>query len=84
MNAVQPGQSMEEVYTDIFNRNKNDHQHWHIDNTITFTPFKDTSITEIILQGDAQLLLDNARDATIEKMLIEKRDPKKLEFLELT
>ena len=82
IDAVKQGQSMEEVYTDIFNRNKNDHQHWHIDNTITFTPFKDTSIMEIILRGRAELLLDNARDAAIEKMLIEKRDPKKLKFLE--
>jgi hypothetical protein len=82
IDAVKPDQSIEDVYTDIFNRNKNDHQHWHIDNTITFTPFKDTSIMEIILRGRAELLLDNARDAAIEKMLIEKRDPKKLKFLE--
>ena len=81
MNAVKPDQSIDDVYTEIFNRNKNDFQHWHLDNTITFTPFKDTSIMETILQGNAEQLLNNARDAAIQKKLIAKRDPKKLEFL---
>jgi len=71
---------MEDVYTEILNRNKNDYQHWHLDNTITFTPFKDTAITETILQSSVEQLLSNARDGTIQNKLITKKDPKKLEL----
>ena len=80
MDSVKPGQSLEDVYTDIVNRNKNDYQHWHLENTMTFTPFKDTSITETILQSSVEQLISNAQDATIQNKLIEKLDPRKLKF----
>jgi len=80
MNSIKPNQSMEDVYTEILNRNKNDYQHWHLDNTITFTPFKNTAIIETILQSSVNQLLSNARNGIIQKKLIEKKDRNKLEF----
>ena len=80
MDSVKPSQSLEDVYTNILNRNKNDYQHWHLENTMTFTPFKDTSITETILQSSVEQLISNAQDATIQNKLIEKLDPRKLKF----
>jgi len=39
----------EELYKQILNVNVNDHQWWHLGNTLTWTPFKDLEITKIIL-----------------------------------
>lgn len=62
----------------ILDMNINDHQHWHIDNTISFTPFKDIKLFEPLLGVSKELLVQQAKDARINKMLIEKLDPKKL------
>ena len=63
----------------------NDHQHWHLGNTITFTPFKDIQILKWILELDEQKyiieLIDNIVDARLEKELIAKNDPNLLQFL---
>lgn len=59
----------------------NDHQHWHLGNTITFTPFRDLQILKIVLQLHDQDLERNMADATIQKALIERTDPELLQFL---
>ena len=79
--SVKEGQSLESVYEDVFARNKNDFQHWHIDNTLTFTPFKDTSVTELVLQSSTEQLISQAKNASIQKELIRKIDGGKLRFL---
>lgn len=59
----------------------NDHQHWHLGNTITFTPFRDLQILKIVLQLHDQDLERNMADATVQRALIERTDPELLQFL---
>ena len=62
----------------ILNRNINDHQHWHLDKTITFTPFKDIDILSLILTISKELLIQQAKTGEINRQLIRKIDPNKL------
>ena len=63
----------------VMERNINDHQHWHIEQTLHFTPFKDSRILSLITQSSREQLVLQARDAHINRLLIEKLDPSKLE-----
>jgi hypothetical protein len=58
--------------------NSNDHQHWHLDNTLHFTPFKDSRLLALILQSSRDLLTAQARNAAINRQLIQRLDPAKL------
>jgi len=51
-----------------------------LDNTITFTPYNDISLTKIILTLPVQMLIEASLDGTIQKKAIEKCNP---EFLSL-
>ena len=66
------------VREQVMNRNSNDHQHWHIEETIHFTPFKDSRILSLITMSSKDQLVLQARDAHINRLLIEKLDPDKL------
>jgi len=50
----------------------NDHQHWHLGNTITFTPFKDIELLRLTLELDDKNILSAIVDASIQRALIEK------------
>jgi hypothetical protein len=65
----------------ILNNLVNDHQHWHIDETIFFTPFKDIQITEIIMRLDKDALTDQILNAGFNKELICKNNPNDLKLL---
>lgn len=65
----------------ILNINLNDHQHWHFDNTLTWTPFKDLELCKIMLSMTEKDLLDQIMNAGISKELIEMNDPTLLEGL---
>lgn len=56
----------------------NDHQHWHIDRTLHFTPLRDMRLPALVLQASRELLLAQARNADINRMLISRMDPGKL------
>jgi len=66
---------VDDVYTWIMNRNLNDHQHFHLDNTITFTPFKNITILGKILASSKELLIGQARNGEINRRLISKLNP---------
>jgi len=66
------------VKAQVMNTITNDHQHWHIDQTLHFTPFKDSRIISTILNSSREQLIMQARDAHINRLLIEKLDPDKL------
>ena len=53
---------------------------WHLDNTITFTPYNDIRLIKTLLTLPVQLLLEASLDGTIQKKAIEKCNP---EFLSL-
>lgn len=65
----------------ILNMNANDYQHWHLDRTLTFTPFKDISLLSTVLCSSKDLLIDQARNAEINKQLVRKLDASKLDVL---
>lgn len=65
----------------VLNELQNDHQHWHIDETIFFTPFKDIEIANIILQLDKSDFISQITDAKINKDLICMNDPNDLKLL---
>lgn len=69
------------VKMQIFKNLSNDHQHWHIDGTTFFTPFKDLEIANLFLQLPKEKLLEQALDGKISKDLISLNDPKDLNLL---
>lgn len=71
-----------ELKNQIINATLNDHQHWHLDNTITFTPFKDISILQILLQLPFSDLLGQLLDAEISKELVRRNSPELLECID--
>ena len=82
---IDAGLDVGTVYTDkakvrekVMQVNSNDHQHWHLDNTLHFTPFKDSRLLALILQSSRDLLTAQARNATINRQLIQRLDPAKL------
>lgn len=65
----------------ILNINANDHQHWHLGNTLTVTPFKNLNLTKIILGMPQQQILDQLLDARFNKDLIQHLDSDSLLLL---
>jgi len=65
----------------IIDMNANDHQHWHLGNTLTWTPFKDLSLTKLMLSLDFDSLIEQIADAKVSKTILERLDPTCLRFL---
>lgn len=65
----------------ICNINVNDHQIWHLGNTITWTPFKDIELTKLILRLPTQDIVDQILTAKLSKNLIRKLSPRVLSIL---
>jgi hypothetical protein len=59
----------------------NDHQHWHLGNTLTWTPFKDIEIAKILLQCPIEDLLPQFLDARLTKDLIIDYKPDIIDYL---
>jgi hypothetical protein len=74
-------QLADDVFDQVLSMNVNDYQHWHLDKTLTFTPFKDISLLETIVAADKDLIVKQTKDAYINKELINKLDPTKLNKL---
>jgi hypothetical protein len=58
----------------------NDHQHWHLGNTITWTPFNNIELVKILLRCDINDLLPQFTNGAISKQLITEYDPSVLKF----
>jgi len=65
----------------ILNNLINDHQHWHIDETISFTPFKNIAIPGIILNLPKQNVIEQLLEAQFNKDLISRNNPDDLRLL---
>jgi hypothetical protein len=65
----------------ILNTLANDHQHWHLDETIFFSPFQDIRIPNIILNMPKQNIIDHVMNLQINKDLIAMIDPDNLKLL---
>ena len=67
----------------ILNVLLNDHQHWHLGNTLTYTPFKNIEIVKILLQCSVEDLLPQFLNGQLTKDLIARVNPAFLDFLSL-
>jgi hypothetical protein len=65
----------------IIDCNLNDHQHWHIGETISFTPFKDLNILSTVLSMDYSSIEKQITNAVLQKRIIEMASPKMLKYL---
>ena len=65
----------------IIKENSNDYQHWHFNKTITWTPFLDNRITQIILSFPKEYVLGQICDSMISKMLIKIFDEDSLKLI---
>ena len=59
----------------------NDHQMWHLNETITWTPFKDPRILELVLRLNDDDLLMQILDGKLSKALVTMYDPVGLRIL---
>jgi hypothetical protein len=69
------------LYEKLIEINLNDHQHWHIGNTLTFTPFKDINILTTILSMNDEDIERQMMDAALQKKIIAKVAPDLLKYL---
>lgn len=65
----------------IIDMHANDHQHWHLGNTLTWTPFKDLNLTEIILRLDVDSMIGHILNADVNRNLIQRFDSSALVLL---
>lgn len=70
-----------EFYKYICNIVMNDCQHWHLGNTLTFTPLRDFDIFKIMLRLDPKHAIPQMFNSDISKQLIVRNDPSILETL---
>jgi len=66
----------------IINDVANDHQHWHLGNTLTFTPFKDLELLRTVLGMSAADQMAQIRDAQLQKLLVQRLAPDLLPLLQ--
>lgn len=74
-------QSGYDLGTEILVRSIYDYQHWHLNKTLTYTPFKDVILTKILLQASPELICEQFFDGAVTKALIAKNNPKLLNYL---
>lgn len=70
-----------EMMYEVLSNLINDHQHWHLDNTICFTPFKNIELPHIIMNLEKDIIIEQMLDAKINRDLIIKNDPEDLKLL---
>jgi hypothetical protein len=58
-----------------------DHQMWHFDNNLTFNPFFDIRITDVMMQLSIDDIIINAMNGTIQKNIVKRFNPQLLSIL---
>lgn len=59
----------------------NDHQHWHLGETMTWTPFKNIEIARILLQCDIEDLIPQFLHGDLTRQIVGKYCPEVLQFV---
>lgn len=70
-----------EMYRELCNNVANDCQHWHLGNTLTFTPLRDLKIFKMFLRLPVDDGLGQILNSSISKELIALNDPDLLNYL---
>ena len=68
----------------ILNINANEYQHWHLGKTLTWTPFLDLNLTNLMVSLDPRDLIDQILDAGITKELLCSLDSELINLLSNT
>jgi hypothetical protein len=71
----------EDLNRQIMDTLLNDHQHWHLGETVTWTPLKNIEIARILLQCDIQDLVPQFLDGAVTKQIITGYSPEVLNFV---
>jgi len=71
----------EKFATYLCNIVANDCQHWHLGNTLTFTPLRDIEIFKLFLRLSKSDGIKQILDSDISKKLISKNDPNLLNYI---
>jgi hypothetical protein len=71
----------EEVILDCINLIVNDYQHWHLGNTLTYTPLRDIRIFEIIARLEKESLTDQVMNSRVQVEIIKRNHPELLKYL---
>lgn len=67
--------SLQELHWDLCNIIVNDWQHWHLGNTLTWTPLRDLDIFKIILRLPMDVIISQVMDSKLSIQLIERNCP---------
>jgi len=73
--------SLEETIRLCCNYNINDWQHWHMGNTLTWTPLRELEIFKLIANLQIEDLKDQVMNSAVQKELIKRNDPLILDYL---
>jgi len=65
----------------LSNINVNDFQHWHLGNTLTWTPLRDLNIFKILIRLDFEIAEKQIMDSDLSKKLIKRNNPDLLKLL---
>jgi hypothetical protein len=79
---VNPYTTEEELKKKLLHQIQIWHSVWHIDNTITFTPYHDVDLFKMVLTLPLHELIDASLDGTIQKKAIEKCNPELLSLVD--
>jgi len=80
-NLLKEYPTSESLDAQLLNMTVNDYQHWHLGNTLTWTPFKDIRILRAILALPVEDIIGQSVDGTVEKDLIGRLAPELLPAL---
>lgn len=70
-----------ELCNEIISIVSNDHQHWHLENTLSWTPLKDMRLLKNILRLPKTELLNQITSATIDKNIISNLFPEMNKYI---
>jgi hypothetical protein len=73
--------SEQDLKQHIVFRNSRDFQHWHLGNTITYSPYDNLDLINLVLNLSYPMLKTQMLDAGVQKLLIERNAPSLLRFL---
>lgn len=73
--------TIESLQRQILNMLANDHQHWHLGNTLTWTPYMDIEIPRLLLQLNINDLIPQFLDGRLSKDLIIDYNPTIIDYL---
>jgi hypothetical protein len=74
-------ESLGQAIWNSLNLNVNDWQHWHLGNTLSYTPLRDTRLFVLIARLHKEQLVEQVMDSVIQKEIIKRNAPQLLECL---